>query len=337
MDLDLKKLHILVVEDIFPMQIIMRDILRILGVGEVTLCANGKDGYRQYCGKNPDIIVTDWQMPEMDGIEMIKKIRTASDSANRTIPIIMMTGYSSIGHVRQIMDSGATEFIAKPFTSKDLAKRISYMIKNPRDFIITPDFTGPSRRRRNASNYTGISRRKADAENKITAKLDLQQKTGFGEISAAAIQKSQKMMDENKIEFLPIANLFLTELEEALALTKSETEHSKKSIERMAAPIMQLKANGMIFRYTLVGNLAKIALEFLDKINEVDEFMLAIIEAHAKTLRRLINDDTKGDGGETGAKFQDELSKACGRYMGIRSQLQQRKLETLVKEKNTKS
>lgn len=335
MNLDLRKINVLVAEDIFPMQIIMRDILRALGIGEVTLTSNGKDAYHKYSSTSsrPDIIISDWQMPEMDGIELIRKIRTDPNSPNRTIPIIMMTGYTSTSHVREIMDSGATEFIAKPFTSKELAKRIAYIIKNPRDFIVSPNFVGPCRRRRKNENYANESKRKADTIDKIPAKLDLQQKVGLGEIDSRALLLSQKIIDENKIDFVPIAMKFLLELEDAVALAKSETEPTKKTIERIYNPIMQIKANGIIFKYNLVGNLAKIALEFLDKVNELDEIVIAIIEAHTRTLRHLLEKRTSGDGGETGATFEDELTKACGRYMAIRSQLQKKKLETLVKTK----
>lgn len=332
MNLDLKKLHIMVVEDIFPMQIIMRDILRTLGVGDVTLTSNGCDAYHKYISLRPDIIISDWQMPEMDGIALIKKIRTASDSQNKTIPFIMMTGYTSESHVRQIMDSGATEFIAKPFTAKDLAKRITYMIKSPRDFITTPNFVGPNRRRRTSENYKGEERRKSETENKIAARTDLQIRVGMGEIDSRAVALSQRVIDENKIDFIPIATKFLIELEQAIEIAKNEKDRTQKSISRIYDPIMQIKANGIIFKYNLVGNLAKIALEFLDKVNELDEYVIAIIEAHARTLRHLLEKRTSGDGGTTGQNFEDELTKACGRYMAIRSQLQKKKLETLVKK-----
>lgn len=319
------------------MQMIMRDILRTLGVGDVFLAGNGEEAYRQYCNSNPDMIITDWQMPEMDGIDFIKKVRTHPDSPNRTIPIIMMTGYTSAGHVRQIMDSGATEFIAKPFTSKDLAKRVGHMVKNPRDFIISPDFVGPSRRRRKSDNFKGECRRKKDSTI-IPAQRELEGKAGFGEIDAQAVLQSQKIIDNNKIDFLPIATRFLEELEEALALAKAEKpdDRTKKSVERIYNPIMQLKANGIIFKYNLLGNLARIALEFLDKVNDLDDFVIMIIEAHAKTLRHLIERKTQGDGGEVGEAFEEELSKACDRYMAIRSQLLKKKLETVVREKSAK-
>lgn len=334
MSLNLSKLNILVVEDILPMQLIMRDILRNLGIGDVNLASNGIDAFDKYYTLSPDIIISDWQMPEMDGMELIKKIRMDPASPNRAIPIIMMTGYTSASHVRQIMDNGATEFIAKPFNAKDLAKRITYMIKNPRDFIISSQFVGPCRRRKKNENFTDGTKRKTDTANKISAKTDLMQKVGIGEIDARDILSSQKVIDNNKVDFIPIAMRFLEELENAIVLAKNEKEPNKKSIERIYNPVMQIKANGIIFKYALVGNLAKIALEFLDKVNELDEYVITIIDAHARTLRHLLEKRTSGDGGETGQNFEDELSKACGRYMSIRSQLQKKKLETLVKAKD---
>jgi hypothetical protein len=59
-------------------------------------------------------------------------------------------------------DMGVTEFLAKPFTANDLAKRLTHVINAPRDFILSADYFGPCRRRRRNSEFTGPLRRIAD-------------------------------------------------------------------------------------------------------------------------------------------------------------------------------
>ena len=66
-------------------------MLKMLGVGEITTANDGYSGYQKYISEEPDIIMTDWQMPEMNGLELVHKIRKHKNSPNRSIPIIMMT------------------------------------------------------------------------------------------------------------------------------------------------------------------------------------------------------------------------------------------------------
>lgn len=57
-------------------------------------------------------------------------------------------------------DAGMTEFLVKPFSARSMARRITMVIENPRQFVRTDDFFGPDRRRHRISNYTGQERRK---------------------------------------------------------------------------------------------------------------------------------------------------------------------------------
>ena len=97
---------------------------------------------------NPDIVIADWQMEPMNGIELTHEIRTNQLSPNRMAPVILVTGYSAITRVAQARDVGVTEFIVKPFSANDLAKRLAYVINKPRDFIDADGYFGPDRRRR---------------------------------------------------------------------------------------------------------------------------------------------------------------------------------------------
>jgi len=97
-----------------------------------------------------DMIITDWRMSPMDGINFIKYLRTHEDSPNRFIPIIMLTGNVEREHVETARDVGINEFVIKPFSAKTLCDRITLLIDNPRSFIMTGQFIGPDRRRHNA-------------------------------------------------------------------------------------------------------------------------------------------------------------------------------------------
>lgn len=157
-----EKLSILVVEDTVPMLKLVNSIFDTLGVGNVFTAQDGEEGFETFCKYNPDIVIADWHMPETSGMELVRKIRWSSESPNRMVPIIMMTGYSALPRVSEARDAGVTEFLVKPFSANDMARRIAYVINKPRDYIETKDFFGPDRRRRKIDNYKGPFRREDD-------------------------------------------------------------------------------------------------------------------------------------------------------------------------------
>ncbi len=156
------KLTMLVVEDTQPMQKLLVSVLDALGIKNVQTASNGEDAFRMFCQHSHDIILSDWQMEPMDGIELTRQIRRDAISPNRMVPVILITGYSAWTRVEEARDAGVTEFLVKPFTAHDLARRVAHVINKPRDFIETQDFFGPDRRRRVDPAFKGPMKRKDD-------------------------------------------------------------------------------------------------------------------------------------------------------------------------------
>lgn len=156
------KLSVLIVEDTVPMRKLVTSVLETLGVGTILNSSDGEKGFESFCKNNPDIVIADWHMIPMSGIELVQKIRKSPESPNKMVPVIMMTGYSAMLRVSEARDNGATEFLVKPFSANDLARRIAHVINKPRDFIETDSFFGPDRRRRKVEDYNGPFRRGDD-------------------------------------------------------------------------------------------------------------------------------------------------------------------------------
>ena len=169
MPLNLKKVSILVVEDLQPMRTLIVSVLDAFGIGTIYEASNGERGFDLFQKHNPDIVITDWLMEPVDGLELIHMIRKNHASVNRLVPIIMMTGYSAMQRVTVARDLGTTEFLTKPFTGRDLAKRINLIINRPRDFVETDQFFGPNRRRKTGDGYEGPRRRGDEARSRSPA------------------------------------------------------------------------------------------------------------------------------------------------------------------------
>ena len=157
---DFRELRVLVVEDNLPMLELTRSLLLTFGVGHVFTARSGEEGFTVMCSNNPDIVIADWMMRPMNGLELTQMIRRDPRSPNPFIPIILLTGFSEVNLVMEARDSGVTEFLVKPYNSRDLYRRLVQVIERPRQFVRSGNFFGPDRRRKGDEEYTGPERRK---------------------------------------------------------------------------------------------------------------------------------------------------------------------------------
>lgn len=307
------------------------DVLETLGVGTTTVTQNGEDAFRLFCKHKPDIVLTDWHMSPMNGMELTQKIRNETPYPEKMTPIIMMTGFSSPERISEARDSGTTEFLVKPFSVKDLSKRLTHIIKMPRDFIISENFSGPDRRRskKNEDKDEKRGEHKGLIE-RITASYDLMTKIGMGNLDPSAIAKSQQIMDENRIDFVPLAQKYLEQLNKDILKIRTADTKTTHQLQDLSASVMQIKANARIFKYDRLGDLAGIMLNFIENLKEVDDEVMRIIEAHDQSLRILVNNEISGDGGDVGENFQQELESVCSRYAKTRAENQKRLLQKTI-------
>lgn len=159
---DFSSLRVLVVEDSLHMRRILRTMLNGLGVRDIQEAEDGAEGLDRLKGLNPDIVLLDWVMPILDGIEFTRLARTGGGS-NPYVPIIMVSSHSERQKVLMARDVGVNEFLTKPVSAKALHDRIVSVVTRPRPFVKTKTFFGPDRRRFVMPNFSGGERRAADA------------------------------------------------------------------------------------------------------------------------------------------------------------------------------
>jgi CheY-like chemotaxis protein len=158
------RMKILVVDDNVHMRKLVVTILQAFGVLQIFEAENGDRAWAILREANPDVVVLDWVMEGMSGIELMKMIRTNPQSPNPFVPVIMLTGHTLIEHVNKARDAGVNEFIAKPVSVKTMMQRLVAVIEQPRPYVRTSVYFGPCRRRRGDSDYRGPERRKEMAQ-----------------------------------------------------------------------------------------------------------------------------------------------------------------------------
>jgi two-component system, chemotaxis family, chemotaxis protein CheY len=153
------RLKILVVDDNIHMRKLVTTILQAFGVVQIYEADSGDRAWTVLRESNPDVIVLDWVMEGMSGIELVNMIRANPASPNPFVPVIMLTGHTSMEYVGLARDAGVNEFIAKPVSIKTMMSRLVSVIEHPRPFVRTQGYFGPCRRRRGAEEYRGPERR----------------------------------------------------------------------------------------------------------------------------------------------------------------------------------
>ena len=124
-----ENIRILLAEDANTMRIIQVQTLSKIGYKDIVAVENGKIAFEKLeLEKNFDLIISDWNMPEMSGFELLEKVRAHDDY--KSIPFIMATGQSDKAQTKKALDAGANHLISKPFGEDELKKVIDQVLSN---------------------------------------------------------------------------------------------------------------------------------------------------------------------------------------------------------------
>ena len=118
---------ILFVEDSPTMRRIIANSLRQVGFDEIIEAENGVDALEKLEGKEIDLVVTDWNMPEMNGAELVKTLREMPPYAE--VPIVMITTRGMKDDVMTAMKLGVNGYIVKPFTPEILQEKLKSILR----------------------------------------------------------------------------------------------------------------------------------------------------------------------------------------------------------------
>lgn len=136
---------------------VIRNIVQVQ-VWHAPTTAKGLEAARQV---NPQLIFAELTGPGCDGVEFSRLLRR-SDLICRQAPIIVMTATATAGGILAARDAGVHEFLRKPYTAKDLLRRLEAVTLHPRDWIEAVEYVGPDRRRFNSGDYSGPLKRRSD-------------------------------------------------------------------------------------------------------------------------------------------------------------------------------
>ncbi|HOA71891.1 MAG TPA: response regulator [Phycisphaerae bacterium] len=114
-------MKILLVDDSRTIRNIQKNVLAQIGHTDILEAADGLEALNQIAEHKPDLVLVDWNMPNMDGITLVRKIR----ETDRRLPLVMVTTEAEKSRVLEAIKAGVNNYVVKPFTAETLSEKIT--------------------------------------------------------------------------------------------------------------------------------------------------------------------------------------------------------------------
>ncbi len=142
---------------------VVGELMRNISRPEVWTAASNDKALKMADKVNPQLVFCELAADEVDGVAFTRALRR-SDLACRKAPVILLTSQATAVSILAARDAGVHEFLRKPYTLKELLKRLEAVALHPRDWVEAVGYVGPDRRRFNSGDYSGPFKRHTDME-----------------------------------------------------------------------------------------------------------------------------------------------------------------------------
>lgn len=122
-----KNMNVLIVDDYNTMLRIVKNLLKQLGFNNVDEASDGSQAYEKVKQKTYGLVISDWNMEPMTGLELLKAIRTSGESY-QAVPFIMVTAESKTENVIEAKKAGVNNYIVKPFNAETLKAKMAAVL-----------------------------------------------------------------------------------------------------------------------------------------------------------------------------------------------------------------
>ncbi len=120
------KMKILVVDDFATMRRILKNILKQIGFENIEEAEDGEQAYTKLKSGSFKFVVSDWNMPNLDGLGLLKKVRSDPDLKN--LPVLMVTAEAEKEKVVEAIKAGVSNYVVKPFTAEVLKEKMDKIL-----------------------------------------------------------------------------------------------------------------------------------------------------------------------------------------------------------------
>ena len=345
-DYQLDRFPILLVEDNSYIRQTIEDLLRSFRIGRIATAVNGEDAIaylkdmKRVQNPGPDIIISDMIMSPINGLLLLRWVRTSKESPNRFVPYIMLSGAADRECVASARDLGTSEFLAKPFSVNSVFTHLAQVIERPRPVIATQKYFGPCRRRnRDAGPPGGEERRRLghdhvtyvySAEKTVKAKSasdvwsfnlpnSLKEKPGGGKggppsLPASIMEEAEQSLERASLDFSTWANEYLANLGKLCDEASAEPAKRGNLFAEINELAHELRGQGGTFGYPLISVFGKMLYDSTREGCPETDNQVEVVKAHVDAMRAVIREKVSGDGGQVGKELLAGLKAAVQRF-----------------------
>lgn len=348
------RLSILLVEDNPYVAGVLRDVLKDVRVGDVTILSNGAEAIEHLKalkakvlasdGWGPDLIISDFIMSPVNGLILLRWLRTSPDSPDRFMPFVMLSAAADLEHAASARDLGADEFLVKPFSATAIYKHLLNIIDHRRAFIMTSEFFGPDRRRHHSlepkterrvmdeadiAQISGGDKPKAPPKDRGESKVwkfeptrRLRTRLGgrsgaVGDVPGRIVEQAEAHLNREQPQFVDWAGKYLDDLAALAEEAKAETDHVKRDevFGRINVVAHELRGQGGVFGYPLVTTIGKMLYVATLEGHPEDDRAVEVVTCHVDSLRAVLREKITGDGGDIGRDLLRGLKASISKHL----------------------
>ena len=267
-DKSLNDLTVLIIEDNAKLLGPLMHMVRDFGVRSVVTASDGESGLAVLRAEPIDMIIGDFGVGPVDGLEFARRLRRGEDDSHRAIPIIMLATPEQRAMVERAGDIGVDAYLGKPVSPSSLYSRMLAVASRPRAFVDTGAYCGPDRRgdRPPSADEAGPADHEAPAE----------------------------------ISFVQSARHDVEAIIRAYDEAVSDPGGRRQSVRLIGCLADIIADQGVRSGYPLMSEIARSLCDYCRAIPEPGDNQLDIVKAHADTMDAVITDELSGDGGAVG-------------------------------------
>lgn len=338
-----EKINIVIADADNKIALLIKKILASLGCNRIFIVHDGQDVVTLMKEEKIDIIITDWQLKTLNGIELAIHLRQSLDSPNRMVPIIMLTSRNERIDIQTARDSGISEYLVKPFSAKTLLERLYSVVEEPRNFIMCKTFVGPDRRR--VSSFTlppdpdekrPYFERKPpvvvpkeqlkqlvfdDTPRMIMPDYTLKKKIGIEVpaellINPLTVAQSEDEIARAQEEFLKTIMKDVDAMQAAYHALIQSPDNAARLVKSIQDAAESVKSRAGIFGYIRATEVASQLYNFCRRYyDRNNKYHLIILEKHIQTIAVIFAGKVTGDGGEVGSELMRDLARLIQKYL----------------------
>ncbi len=336
----------LIVDSDHKVATLVKKLIESLGCKRLFIMHDGLDAIDLMKREHIDLVITDWDLKSMNGLELTTYLRQSLDSPNRMMPIVMLTARNERLDIQTARDIGVSEYLIKPFTAKALLERVHAVVADPRAFIISKGYTGPDRRRISSLSlppdpdevHSFIERKPPmvvpkeqlkqlimdDTPRMILPDYTLKQKIGL-EVpvdlitNPLTVAASEDEIQKAQAEFMQAMLKDVATLEQSYQALMKSPDNAKKLLASIKDAAFSIKSRAGIFGYIRATEVANQLYNFCRRYyNKDNKYHPIILEKHIQTITVIFAQKITGDGGQIGAELLRDLARLINKYLNKR-------------------